>query len=123
MEALVALVILGLIAATFLVGLSTVFKADFIVTEQVSAESLATGQIESIKNHSYISYADAGHGEYDLIATSSGYTIEVVTTPVNPATGQALGTGQDNGVQKIAITVRHEGRQIITLESYKVNRQ
>lgn len=122
LEAVVALAILGIVAVTFLVGLSSISKADFIISKQSDAESAATSQLEYIKSQSYISYAVPGHGNYDVINVYSPYTIEVTTVPINPATGQPLASGQDNGVQRITVSVKYQGEQAIALQSYKVNR-
>ncbi len=119
-EALFALVLLGIIAAALLGGLATASKAVFIADEGATAESLARSQVEYVKSQAYIDYADPGHGYYELIATPANYSVEMVVVPVDPATGQPLPSGQDNGIQKITVTVSHDGEQVITLNSYRV---
>jgi len=121
-ETLVALALMGIIAAAFLGGLATVSKATFIVDEQAMAENLARSQMESVKSQSYISYANPDHGNYGLITAPDGYSVEITVVPVDPNTGQPLPSGQDNGMQKITAIVKHQGKQVITFESYKVNR-
>ncbi|MFH1639841.1 MAG: hypothetical protein ABIB93_05990 [Chloroflexota bacterium] len=122
LETLVALVILGMIAAGFLGGLSTAIRADMIITEQSDAESIARSQMEHIKKQGYIDFAAPGHESYDLITISSDYTLEVTVTPLDPATGQPLESGQDYNLQKITATVERDGKELTTLEGYKVNR-
>ena len=52
-EVLIALAILGLVAAAFLSGLATATKAVFIADERTTAESLARSQMEYVKNQGY----------------------------------------------------------------------
>lgn len=120
-DALVAVIVLGMVAAVFIVGLSSVSRADFIINGRSGAESLARSQMESIKAQDYVSFAIPGHGDYDLISVPTAYTIEVTTVPIERSTGQALGPEQDNGVQLITVTVKRDDESIITLESFKVN--
>ena len=120
-ETLVALALMGIIAAAFLGGLATVSKATFIVDEQAMAENLARSQMESVKSQSYISYANPDHGNYGLITAPDGYSVEITVVPVDPNTGLPL-LLEDNGMQKITAIVKHQGKQVIILESYKVNR-
>jgi len=120
-ETLVALALMGIIAAAFLGGLATVSKATFIVDEQAMAENLARSQMESVKSQSYISYANPDHGNYGLITAPDGYSVEITVVPVDPNTGLPL-LLEDNGMQKITAIVKHQGKQVIIFESYKVNR-
>ena len=71
-ETLVALALMGIIAAAFLGGLATVSKATFIVDEQAMAENLARSQMESVKSESYIGYANPDHGSYGLVTAPDG---------------------------------------------------
>ncbi len=121
-EALLSLALFGILAATFLGALATTSKADFINNRWNTASSLAESQLERVKGQAYISYAVLGHGTYDLVAAPAGYTLSLVVTPINPATGAALPSGQDTGVQRLSVAVSHGGETVHTLEGYKVNR-
>ena len=121
-EVLIALAILSIIAVTFLSGLATASEASFIADERSTAQSLAQSQIEYVKSQSYINYADPEPGDYGLVAAPANYSIEIMAVPIDPNTGQPLPSGQDNGVQKITVTIRHQGQEVVTLEGYKVNR-
>jgi len=112
-EALMALALLGLIAATFLGSLGTAARATLIADEQTTAASLALSQMEHIKNSLYIP------GDYELITTPDGYSVEVIATPIDPLTGLL---SEDLGLQKITVTAKHHGESVVTLESYKVER-
>jgi len=121
-ETLVALAILGIIAIAFLSGLATASEATAITDERGTAESLARSQMEYVKSQGYISYAEPGHGEYALITTPDGYSVETTATPIDAETGDPLSEGEDNGLQKITVEAKHEDELVITLENYKVNR-
>ncbi len=122
LEALVSVVILSIIGVAFFGNLSAMLQADYIVNERSRAESYALSQMESIKSTVYIDYSIIGHGTYSLIPVSGGHAVSVSTTPIDPATGAALGAGLDSGVQKIAVTVSHLGNAVVTLEGYKVRK-
>lgn len=119
-ETLIALALLGIIAATFLSGLTTAAKATFIADERATAESLARSQMEYVKSQGYIDYADPEHEEYGLIITPSSYSVEITAVPIDPDTGQP--SEQDQGIQKITVTVKRNDKPVLTVENYKVDR-
>lgn len=122
-EALMATAVLGLIAVAFLTGLATITKATSIADEQATAESLTRIQMEYIKSQDYIDYADPGHGEYEVVAAPANYSIEPSAIPVAPDTGQPLPPGEDEGIQKITVTVKRGGeKSVLIVEDYKVDR-
>ena len=122
LEALVSVVIMSIIGIAFFGNLSSMLQADYIVNERSRAESYALSQMESVKSASYIDYSIIGHGTYSLVPASGGHAVAVLTTPINPATGAALGAGLDSGIQKISVTVTHLGNTVIVLEGYKARK-
>jgi len=118
-EVLVALAILGIVAAAILGGMATASKAAALADERTTVQSLAISQMECVKSSTYIDFSDPGHGDYELIDTPENYSVEVATVPIDPDTGQALPEGQDLGLQKIVVTAGHYGESVLTLESYK----
>jgi len=86
-------------------------RAMFIADERATAESIARSQMEYVKNQQY-----DDSGIYDEIADiPAGYDIEITTVE------------KDDGIQKITITVYHNGEPVLTspdytLEGYKVER-
>ena len=114
LETLAALFILSIITVTFLGGVTGASKATFTADEQTTAESLAQSQMEWAKKVTYVeeatSYSPApipGGGDY------TDYSVEITAEPLhNP----------DDGIQKITVTVRHSGKVVIELESYKRQR-
>ena len=127
LETLVALAILGLVAVALLSGLTTAARATIIADEQATAESLARSEIEYVKSQDYIDYTDPGHLEYESVTPPDSYSIELTPTPIDPDTGLAYGqTGgifeQDDGIQKITVTVKRNNNPVLTVEDYKVDR-
>ena len=104
-EVVIAIALLGIIGAGFLMALSGASKALILADERTTAESLARSQMEYVKSQGYAS-------SYDTIATPANYTI------VSPITVEALQTG----LQKITVIVKHYTKEVITLEGYKVDR-
>ncbi|MEE9583210.1 MAG: type II secretion system protein [Dehalococcoidales bacterium] len=126
-EVLVALALTGIIATAFLLAISTSSKAILVADERTTAESLARSQMEDIKNEPYIDYSSDPHGVYTTTVTPAGYTISFAVVPFDPGTGNPYNEVggifvRDDGIQKITVTVAHQGNDVITLEGYKVNR-
>ena len=137
-EVLVALAILGIVAAAFLSGLATASKAIFIADERTTAESLARSQMEHIKNQIYstinvdwdYTVSDSGRSSADppdwwdtgspgnppfLASNYAGYSVEAIADEDDA----------NVGIQKITVTVIHNtnnDKEVITLEDYKVDR-
>ncbi len=113
-ETLVAMALVGSIAVTYLSGLATTFKATMVADEQSTAESLARSQMEWVKTVTYVS----GTANYTATAIPSGsdytgYSVNITAAALNTP---------DDGIQKITVAVKHGGKQLISLEGYKVNR-
>jgi len=121
-ETLVALAILGLVAIVLIDGLATVARATFISDERTTAESLTRSEAEYLKSQGYIDYTDPGHGEYGLIAAPTSYSVEVTVVPVDPDTKQPLPSGEDQGIQRVTVAIKRNGRLLISVEDYKVDR-
>ena len=104
-EAIVALALIGLIAAGFLGAAGTSYKSTSMTMGMTTAESLTRSQMEYIKQQDYQST-----GEYETIQHPAYYAIN--WTAVELAEGK----------QEIKITVSHNGETVLVLEGYKVNR-
>jgi len=113
METLVALAIVGIIAAIFLSGLSTTAKASLVTDKRNTAESLARSQMEYVKGITYV--YEASEYTPDSIPSAEDYadfSVSIAAAPLR---------SPDDGIQKITVTVRHNSEEVITLESYKVD--
>ena len=113
-ETVVALAILGTIAVTFLSGVATTSKAAYITDEQATAGSLAQSQMEWAQNAAYVSEAT----QYPPSPIPSGKDYINYSATV---TAESL-HDPDDGIQKIIVTVKRSGKQILILEGYKVDR-
>ncbi len=113
-EVLIALAILGIVAAAFLSGLATASRAVYIADVRTTAESLARSQMEYVKGIDYVneatSYPAASIPQEHIDA---GFSATITALPLhNP----------DDGIQEITVTVEHSGNVKITLADYKVDR-
>ena len=138
-EVLIALALFAIIAITFAGGLGTASKAVLTADIRTNAESLARTQMEYVKTQEYdddVPYG--GVANYTKIADiREGYSICSLNRtgpPVNCGNGDPIiavpwdsgnntAVDVDNGLQKITLVIRHEGKDIITLEGYKVDRE
>jgi len=122
-EVIIAIALLGIIAVAFLGALGTGSKAIFIADERATAESLARSQMEYVKNQPYAdNYTASIPPDYVDAGYSANITAEDFDTD-----GDGDIDVDDEGIQKITITVEHHGKPIITsgnytLEDYKVDR-
>jgi len=131
---IIALALLGVVAVAFFSALSTASKVISITDERATAESLARSQIEYVKNQLYITDLDAGEATYVKISEiPDNYTIwsvnrdgatveEIIGVPWDTQNNQPTILGTDDGIQKIMVIVKHHGKEVIGLETYKVDR-
>jgi prepilin-type N-terminal cleavage/methylation domain-containing protein len=121
LEVLIALAILGLISAAFLMALSAAPRALFIADQRATAETLALSQMEHAKNQPYDPTPPIA---YSLLPDiPAGFSIDVAGEHFDAnRNGIVEVPGADAGIQKITVTVRHHGEVIFTLEGYKVDR-
>jgi len=111
-EALMALALLGLIAAAFLGSLGTAARATLIADEQTTAESLARSQLEHVKT---LDYVDGDGAQYAAATVPPGedyigYSANITAEPLH------------DHIQKITVIVNHNNKEVVTLEGYKVDR-
>lgn len=142
-EVIVALALLGIISIAFLGALATASKAIIIADERATAESLARSQMEYVKNQVYSdnqwSYEVTDSSRTPSVAPSwwdppdnppllssnyAGYSVEVKAEDFDADNdGNIEVPGEDEGIQKITVTVEHpDGETVIILEDYKVER-
>ena len=138
-EVLIALALFAIIAIVFAGGLGTASRAVLIADIRTNAASLAGTHMESVKNpnRAYDPAPDGGVANYTKIAdipagysvwsanrhgdpVNGGATDPIIAIPWDSGNNTAL--NEDNGPQKITLVIKHEGKEIITLENYKVDR-
>ena len=116
-EVVIAIALIGLIGVAVLSALSTASMALIIADERATAESLARSQMEYVKNSPYDNVNDPPEYFPDLGAVPDGYDIDIEAVRLDP---EGDGTeDDDDGIQKITVTVSRDGEVKVTLEDYK----
>jgi type II secretory pathway pseudopilin PulG len=114
-ETLVALAILAAVGGVFLVGMTTSSRALIVNKDNITAESLAKSQMEYIKRQDY-RVAPLQYDKLEQDQIPSGYDIVITVTRLNPR-GDVV--GNDDGLQKITVTIKRNDKSLLTLEGYK----
>ena len=140
-EVLVAMAIIGIVAAAFLLALSSASKALILADVRTISESLARSQLEAVKNATYTSHESVAAGTqlYPVInigadvTNPDSYQIDVEITPyildeeTSNLTLDPSRTG-DDGLQLIVVSIYHdengdgnfdEDERVLSLENYK----
>ena len=108
-ETLIAVGILGLALTVLLAAVSTGSLAVSRTEERVAAENVARSQLEYTKSQAYIplpaSYATVtpSPGGYSVAADAASIDLNI-------------------GIEKITVTVSRNGKTLLVVEDYKVNR-
>jgi len=132
-EVVLAIALLGIVAVAFLGGLGAGSRAISVADERATAESLARTQMEFVRSQEYIDYSQDPHDPYEVIKpvdidpSFAEYVIDFKVVPFDPETGLPYGeTGgvfvQDDGIQKMTVTILHHGEFIFELEGYRTYR-
>ena len=106
LEVLVALALLGTISVLFLGSLANSSSARVSADTRVSAKILAESLIDDIKKQDF-------DPSYDITIPPeyAGYSANL--------TVESLGSGN---IQKLTVVIPHLGNEVLTLDSYKVDR-
>jgi type II secretory pathway pseudopilin PulG len=101
---MIALAILGIISVSFLTGVANSSTSRVIADERASGKILAETIMEDIRKQKY-------EPSYNVTIPDdfAGYTAEISVE-------------ENNNIQSINITIEHRNRDILTLQSYKANR-
>lgn len=119
-EELVALGIVVIGLAFVLAAIGTASLGLRETNEHVFAENLARSQLEQLQTVPY--RADPTAVPYPIVAAPPGYslglTIDYWTAPNGPFTS----TLRNDGMQRITVSVTHDGQAVLDAAAYKVNR-
>lgn len=119
-EVLIALGILGAVAVVYLASMSTSSTAVMVNQEQVTGENLAKSQMEYIKRQAYDAVNDPPVYNktipQDMLDQGYDIVMPITAQRMNPKLDDP---NNDDGLQKITITVTHNGEKVYTLEGYK----
>ena len=118
LEAVISSTIFVTIAGTALIGLSTMQIARATLERQAIAENLARNQMEYIFSMAYqdpVYTYTTSTSPTDLVTTTQPqYVISAVATSTAEFPGDAK-------FSKIIVTITHEGRNALTLETFRAN--
>ena len=112
-ETAVALAILGIVAVAYLGGIGTSLKSTTIAKIQVTAQSLVISEIEYVKNYPY-QYSASEYPVDPALDIPLGWSVPP------PVVGLVHAT--DDGIQKVTVKAEYNGKKIISMVTYKVNR-
>jgi hypothetical protein len=127
-EVLIAIVLLGFIAAGVAPALGYNVRASYEVKESTTAECLTRNQVEYLKSCLYIAGNETHpYPSYTVVPVPDGtYQVSVAAQPIRivPDTlaHVPLAPGEDEGIQEIAIEVRHVDRVVLATRLYKTDR-
>ena len=107
LETILALAILGIVSVTFLGATATTSTARVTADERASGKILAESLLETIKKMDY----------------ASSYNITVPDEFAGYAANITVQNIKNNNIQQVFVTIERRNREVLTLESYKVNRQ
>jgi prepilin-type N-terminal cleavage/methylation domain-containing protein len=115
LEVLISLALIGIVVAGILSALATSSRATITNDVQTTAQNLAEGQIEYMRNQLYSS---SNPPEYQILAdVPAGYNVNCNAIRLDP---DGDGSEDDDGLQKITVTVSFNGVTATTVEAYRV---
>jgi len=106
LEVLVALALLGIVSVLFLSSVANSSTARVTADERVSAKILAESLMDNIKKQSY----------------ESSYDVTIPPEYVGYSANLTVESMANGNIQKLTIVIEHFNRDVLTLESFKVDR-
>jgi type II secretory pathway pseudopilin PulG len=117
---LVALAILGFAVAIILGTITTATAGVKVKNDRVTGATAGRSQSELIADANYS--PDPTAIPYPSIPPVTGYSVGIEVEYWDTATEAFITTVQDDGLQKITVTVTKNGDVVFEIESYKVKR-
>ena len=111
--AIEVIVVVALLSSVLLVaigGVGVASRTSWYRNNRVTAESIATTQLESVKSSAWNS-----GGVYPTVVPSPGYQIFLTVTPL-------YATPTPASIQRVTVIVRKTGQADYIVDGYKVNR-
>lgn len=115
-ECLIALMVMIFFGVALMAGLSTVSTTTPLADEQSTAQNLAENQMEYIcvQDYDFINNPP----QYEVISEiPKGYDVSNNATRLDPEND---GTDDDDGLQRIVVTVTRFGDTVTTLETNRI---
>ena len=110
LEVMLGVALMGTFGIIFLTSVTLGLAGTQMIEEQNLARIVAQAQMEDVKAADFIQ-APATYPA--TITPPEGYSVSVAAVPLPDA---------DAIIQKVIVTVSHEGRTVVSLEDYKVDR-
>lgn len=117
-EVLLAMALVGILGTAIPSALSGANRATITANQHTTAESLARSQMDYIQNQPYDS--DNSTPIYALLPEVPA-PYNIVTPMAQRLDPKGDGISNDDGLQKITVTVKHGATVIFTLVDFKVN--
>lgn len=117
LEVLISLALIGIVVAGILSALATSSRATITNEVQTTAQNLAEGQMEYVRSQLYD--GDIAHDppQYLVLAdVPVGYNVSCDAVRLDP---EGDGSDDDDGLQKITVTVDFKGITATTIEAYR----
>ena len=119
METIIAVTIFITVSSAAVIGVSTAQRARASIERSAIAENLVRNQMENLFSLPYRSWPHTYASSTGLItSTPSGYSV----TAVAPASTSTAGFATDPAFQKVIVTVSHQGKEILQVETLRSNR-
>ena len=112
LETLIAVTVMISVASAAMVGLSATQRTRTNLENQAMAENILRNQMEYIFAFPY----QTTSAQYQAITVPSGYQVSNVQTVEELVAG-------NSDLQKITVTVSHNGSELLVLETYRTNEQ
>ncbi|HEY40834.1 MAG TPA: prepilin-type N-terminal cleavage/methylation domain-containing protein [Dehalococcoidia bacterium] len=117
LEVLVSLALIGIVVAGILSALATSSRATITNDVQTTAQNLAEGQIEFIRSQPYDDDIDNDPPQYLLLADiPGGYSVSYDAVRLDL---EGDGPGDDDGLQKITVSVVYHNITATKIEAYR----
>lgn len=116
LEVLLSLALIGIIVAGILSALATSSRATITNDVQTTAQNLAEGQIEYVRSQQYDGTNDPP--QYQVLAdVPASYSVNCTAVRLDP---EGDGSDDDDGLQRITVTVNFHNITATTIEAYRV---
>jgi prepilin-type N-terminal cleavage/methylation domain-containing protein len=118
LEVILAVALVGILGITIPGALSTANKTTMVGGEHTTAESVARSQMDYIQNQSYDS---TNTTPVYAVLTGLPGDYSIVTPMATRLDPKGDGTANDDGLQRITVTVKRGAKTVYTLIDYKNN--
>jgi len=120
-EVLIAILLISIVGLGIFTALAFSSRHTLNADVRATAESIARSEMEYIKSLPYDGINNPPQYTPQTMANlgmNSSWTISTAFARLDP---KADGTGNDDGIQKIAVTVFYKGTSVLIVQGYKLD--